>query len=329
MKSWTPCPTLRQIGLHATLPTLTSGRQATIRDRPCPGGCPNPVTATQPRKVPKRVYVTLTPNQIGRMLDKVPEDWRPLFACGPAMGPRKGELFALRKADVDLERDTLTVARSHERDTTKTSSAAVLPIPAPLRPWLERQVKHAPGPLHFPAPDGSQRPREADPQKILRSALSRAAIVEGYEHRCRWCGYSERASDDERRFCPTCVKRTDGRGNPLVQPRGRALWPKAIPLPMRFHDLRHCFATELLRRGVDVHRVQRLMRHSDVRVTTGGRRSPRRRRCPCPTSGSSARFPAAASQQSRQCSGANSCCIFAAFGPIGRCGDLRTALAIS
>jgi len=35
---------------------------------------------------------------------------------------------------------------------------------------------------------------------------------------------------------------------------------------MRFHDLRHTFATELLRQGVDVHR---LMRHSDVRVTTG------------------------------------------------------------
>jgi site-specific recombinase XerD len=34
---------------------------------------------------------------------------------------------------------------------------------------------------------------------------------------------------------------------------------------MRFHDLRHTFATELLRQGVD---VQRLMRHSDVRVTT-------------------------------------------------------------
>src|SRR6266403_135549 len=38
---------------------------------------------------------------------------------------------------------------------------------------------------------------------------------------------------------------------------------------MRFHDLGHTFATELLRQGVDVHRVQRLMRHSDVRVTTG------------------------------------------------------------
>ncbi len=229
----------------------------------------NPVAVTQPRKVPKRVYVTLTPEQIGRMLEQVPEEWRPLFACGPALGLRKGELFALRKADVDLARGTISVCRSHERDTTKTATAAVLPIPTALRPWLERQLREAPGTLLFPAPDGSQRSREADPQKILRSALSRAGIVEAWEHRCRWCGYTERASDNERRLCPKCLKRTNGSGKPLVPPRGRALWPKAIPLRMRFHDLRHGFATELLRRGVDVHRVQRLMRHSDVRVTTG------------------------------------------------------------
>src|SRR5262249_32826390 len=61
----------------------------------------------------------------------------------------------------------------------------------------------------------------------------------------------------------------EGHGKPLAHPRGRALWPKAIPLRMRFHDLRHGFATELLRRAVDGHRVQRLMRHSDVRATTG------------------------------------------------------------
>src|SRR2546423_1671448 len=44
------------------------------------------------------------------------------------------------------------------------------------------------------------------------------------------------------RYCPNCVKRTDGRGHPLKQPRGRALWPKALQLRMRFHDLRHTFA---------------------------------------------------------------------------------------
>ena len=64
------------------------------------------------------------------------------------------------------------------------------------------------------------------------------------------------------------MKRTDGRGKPATSQRGRKLWPKALHVRMRFHDLRHTFATELLRQGVDVHRVQRLMRHSDVRVTT-------------------------------------------------------------
>jgi len=229
----------------------------------------NPVSATERRRVPKRVYVTLTPEQLGEMLRQVPEAWRPLFACGPAMGLRKGELFALRKADVDLARGTITVARSHDRNATKGGDPAILPLPAPLRPWIEYQLEHARGPLLFPAPDGSQRKREADPQKILRHALARAGIVEGYEHRCRWCEYSVHAADNLPRYCPTCMKRTDGRGNPAAQLRGRLLWPKAIHVKMRFHDLRHTFATELLRQGVDAHRVQRLMRHSDLRVTTG------------------------------------------------------------
>src|SRR5262249_47186380 len=37
----------------------------------------------------------------------------------------------------------------------------------------------------------------------------------------------------------------------------------------RFHDLRHATATLLLRAGVDPHRVQRILRHTDIRVTLG------------------------------------------------------------
>src|SRR5713226_83708 len=47
------------------------------------------------------------------------------------------------------------------------------------------------------------------------------------------------------------------------------LWPTAKVRPMRFHDLRHTTATLLLREHVDAHRVQRLLRHRDVKTTTG------------------------------------------------------------
>src|SRR5262245_39493367 len=45
------------------------------------------------------------------------------------------------------------------------------------------------------------------------------------------------------------------------------LWPRPIPRRMRFHDLRHTTATLLLRAGVDVHRVQRILRHKDISTT--------------------------------------------------------------
>src|SRR5205814_4957884 len=80
--------------------------------------------------------------------------------------------------------------------------------------------------------------------------------------------HNECHADNEQRYCPKCLKRTNGTGKPLAEPRGRALWPKAIARKMRFHDLRHTTATLLLRAGVDAHRVQRLLRHRDVRTTT-------------------------------------------------------------
>jgi integrase len=229
----------------------------------------NPVASTERRKVARRIYATLRAEEVPLLLAEVPAEWLPLFAAALWTGMRRGELFALRKRDVDLALRTITVQRSHERETTKGGHADMIPIAAPLLAILKHQVEHAPGSLVFPAADGSQRSPEADPQKSLRTALARAGLVEGYEHVCRWCGHKERHSDNEQRYCPTCLKRTNGTGKLLAQPRGRALWPKAIPRAMRFHDLRHTTATLLLRAGVDAHRVQRLLRHRDVRTTTG------------------------------------------------------------
>jgi Phage integrase family len=49
---------------------------------------------------------------------------------------------------------------------------------------------------------------------------------------------------------------------------GMKLWPRALPHPLRFHDLRHTTATLLLKAGVPLTTVQRILRHSDPALTT-------------------------------------------------------------
>ena len=46
------------------------------------------------------------------------------------------------------------------------------------------------------------------------------------------------------------------------------LWPKARVRRIRFHDLRHTTASLLMMAGVNPGAVQRILRHSDPRITT-------------------------------------------------------------
>jgi hypothetical protein len=108
----------------------------------------------------------------------------------------------------------------------------VLPIPYPLLPYLRDAVDKAPGRWVFPGPDGTMRDEECNPEKILRTALKAAKLVEGYEHVCRRCkaegrpeeAHLERHADDALRTCRACQMK---------------LWPRALPRQMVFHDLRH------------------------------------------------------------------------------------------
>ena len=63
----------------------------------------------------------------------------------------------------------------------------------------------------------------------------------------------EAAQDDQLRRCSQCKMK---------------LWPSGQVRPIRFHHLRHTTASLLLMRGADVPAVQKILRHSDPRLTT-------------------------------------------------------------
>ena len=215
----------------------------------------NPILDVKRRRTPKRLPDFLSVTEVPLVLRVVSERWRPLFATAVYTGLRKGELLGLRKSDVNLAGRIITVRRSYARDTTKGGRAEAVPIASELVPYLEHAISRSPSELVFPREDGSMMPDETRLEDVLRSALGRAGIVTGYAHLCRrkGCGHTEQAADADLRRCPKCKMK---------------LWPRPLVRKIRFHDLRHTTASLLMMAGANPAAVQRILRHSDPRITT-------------------------------------------------------------
>jgi integrase len=200
----------------------------------------NPVLDTEPRPENPVEYHVLEVDQIGPMLAQVEPAWRDLFAAAVLLGLRKGELFGAHKADVDAAARTLRVRRSHGAERTKTDEVRELPIPGALWPYVQHALDTFPGAHLFPDPAGRPHRPDIKLERKLRAALGRAGICDGYVHKCRRCAaagtpHHERHPDATPRRCPSCQM---------------LLWPSAVAIPMRFHELRHSTATLLAALGV-------------------------------------------------------------------------------
>lgn len=86
----------------------------------------NPVNGVVGPRASRADITFLSPSEMRLLIDATPARWRPLIASACLLGLRKGELLALRWADVDFERATVRVSSTLYRgclQPAKTSSS--------------------------------------------------------------------------------------------------------------------------------------------------------------------------------------------------------------
>lgn len=173
---------------------------------------------------PEHHRITLA--EVRRWLPKLRRDrWREaVFAI--LLGPRPGELKALRKEDIDMEARCLTIRRSNGRDRTKTGKRRVVPIPDELLPVLKEAMEASPSELVFPNKRGERQSADSKMAYILQTAYAMAGIVTEWLAICRRSGCGVRLP---------MKKRVDGR----CPECGFKLWLRGIAPDVRWYDLRH------------------------------------------------------------------------------------------
>lgn len=201
----------------------------------------------------KRKYLRC--HDVKPFLEALNPEWRSLIACALYAGLRKGELLALRKADIDWTSSLIFVRRSHDQGIKQANADNWVPIADELRPYLQHAVEHSLSELVFPRSDGSMRGERINLGRVLRDALMRAGSIDGDMHDCRQEGsrFLERRADEVLRRCPTC---------------NMSLSATACVRETRFQDLRNTTRSLLLSAGANPAAVHRILRDGDPRTAT-------------------------------------------------------------
>jgi integrase len=170
-------------------------------------------------KVPESEKTVLTALEVKTLLQEAKiTDHRfyPIWVIALFTGMRSGELYALRRSDLDLENRIIHVARSWSSKngftSTKNQKTRVVPISDELGSFL-REWKLKNGKTEFVLPHLTEWMR-GDAAEVLRDFCKSLAIT-----------------------------------------------------PIRFHDLRATFITNLLTRGESLARVMAIVGHSDIEPT--------------------------------------------------------------
>jgi integrase len=209
----------------------------------------NPFDLAKRLKEPRRKYELLSLDEARRVLPHLRDDHRRMFRISLALGLRPGELFALRKCDVDFTQGLVHVHRSHARNTTKTGVARTLPLLACVAGDFLDAIRLSPSELVFPAEDGDLKRADTKSCRILRTAMGKAGVVTGYTFTCRkpgceWTMSFAGPCDDM--LCPT---------------HDWKAWRTPTVKAVRWYDARHMAASFHRLAGADRLAVKLLLGH--------------------------------------------------------------------
>lgn len=194
----------------------------------------NPVVGTKRPKVDKPKHTTWTAEQLRSYLGHDEPRLAPLFALAAATGMRRGELLALRWADVDLDGALVSVDR------------AVAQI------GQERR---------YSTPKNHERRQVSIDRNSV--ATLRALRKRQLAERLKW-GAAYAGKDDDLLFTweNGAALLPDYVSKEFVRTQAGLGLPR-----LKLHELRHTHATLLLRAGVPVHVVAKRLGHKDPSVT--------------------------------------------------------------
>jgi integrase len=199
----------------------------------------NPAARVDPPKVRHEEITPLDAHQARALLNGAKSDpFEALYVVSLTCGLRMGEALGLKWSDVDLDAGMLRVARQLQR---------------------MRRVDDEPGKLVFSQPKNASRRTLDLPQRAVE-ALSR--------HRKRQLEEKLRAAD----YADPGLVFATGKGTPLdaqniVNRHFKPLLKRAGLPNIRWHDLRHTYATLLLARGTHPTYVQKSLGHASVQLT--------------------------------------------------------------
>lgn len=195
----------------------------------------NIVDMADPPKQKKHKYQVATLEQLLKIINAAKDThiFAPIFIAVNA-GLRRGEILALKWDNIDMDNQILTVAGTLQR---KDGKLTVLP---PKTEDSYRKIKISQGLLFFLKRHKAQ---QEELEKIMEGNIYNQGFV------CCW--------EDGRPIDPDYVSK-----------QFHKLVDSLDDVPnIRFHDLRHGFATLLLGEGVPLKIVSDMLGHSSVRVT--------------------------------------------------------------